>query len=613
MNSMNKIGVLSIVLLLFTCSLVSAALNDSDSSLIDKAYTCLENSINNKTTSSPPSLQESIFTILALGSNKKAEEKIENEKRTNTNNSICWPKAACSLKDTAQALLAYDQLGKDTTSIENYLTSKTGPTTGLAWYLLIDIDNHEPASCTIKSSNTQSTITIGSDMKLSGSVGGTCLSITPEGYWLEISNSCLDKSYEVSCNNDFITTILYKKSGSDTLFVSPNTHSASSSGYTNESIKSRCFKLNADCDYESSLWATLALDKAGKDISVYVPYLVATQPDNEQFLPASFLYKLTNGQDHYNDLIQAQKSSQYWQAPTTHYNKFYDTALALLALQGKDSVEASKSKDYLLSVQGSSGCWNNNNLRDTAFLLYAGWPDASRTPSQGSGNGTVNIENCESASLQYSCVSSLLACADAGGDSLRNYVCPGSLKCCSVIIPQLTCAEQNGNVCSDTEVCSGTEADSSDGSCCLGQCKPVAQESNQCEAVGGTCQSSCDSDTEDELSEICPSSGDLCCSVKSDPSSNSSSSSGIWITLLVILIILVVLAIVFRNRIKLWLFKSKKASGVSSSPMTIRRPPFPPSSSSPQRYVQRPMPARKPSQPDKEMEETLRKLKEMTK
>lgn len=604
---MNKIGVLVFCLLLTAIPLVAAEINDTESSKIDAAYRCLENALANKTASAPPSLQESVFSILALGSDAKAEDKLENEKKSSSN-STCWPKSACTLKDTAQVLLAYNQLGKSTTSIENYLLSKQGATSGLTWFLLIDIDNHESASCTVKYSNTQHAFTIGEDMKLSGD-GGTCLSVIQTGYWLEISSSCLDKPYEISCDKGFLTTLLYQKSGSDTIYVSPNTQSQSSSGYTTETITSKCFKLGTECDYEGSLWAALALDRVGRGISDYTPYLVAAAADNGRFLPESFLYKLTNGQDHYSALIQGQHSNQFWMASSTPYNKFYDSALALLALQGKDAPEIANAKEYFLGIQGSSGCWNNNNVRDTAFLLYAGWPDASRTPAT-SGNHTSSIESCESASAQYSCVSSLFACT--GGNILDNYACPGSLQCCSVTVPQLTCREQQGILCTTSQECSSREVDSADGPCCLGSCttRPTEEE-NACLSAGGVCQTSCAADEEELSSAVCTSSSEVCCATSTEPTTTSSSHWGLWITL-IILIALVALAIVYRRKLQMWFFKTRKSSGnVSSSPITPRRPPFSPGMPpTVNRYPARPA---KPSSSDKEMEETLRKLREMSK
>ncbi|MEK6825106.1 MAG: hypothetical protein AABY02_04600, partial [Nanoarchaeota archaeon] len=71
----------------------------------------------------------------------------------------------------------------------------------------------------------------------------------------------------------------------------------------------------------------------------------------------------------------------------------------------------------------------------------------------------------------------------------------------------------------------------------------------------------------------------------------------------------------YRKKLQLLLFKSRR-SGVSSTPLsTTRRPPFPPAvypSAMPMRP--RPAPSSRQASPiDKEMEETLRKLREISK
>ena len=69
--------------------MVSAEENDTEEFKISKAYTCLENGINNKTTVTL-SLQESIFGVLALGNNAKAVQKLDSENRSITSNQTCW-------------------------------------------------------------------------------------------------------------------------------------------------------------------------------------------------------------------------------------------------------------------------------------------------------------------------------------------------------------------------------------------------------------------------------------------------------------------------------------------------------------------------------------------
>ncbi len=613
-----KSGVFIFLAFFLIVSFVSAAENETTESRIVSAYACLQNGINNKTVSSL-SLQESLFGVMALGNNARAVQKLDSENRSVSNNQTCWPRASCTLKETAQALLAYRALGRNEDKIENWLLSRSGATTGLRWFLEIDSENHVPTTCHVRYGSVDRVVSIGSDMKLTGDLSSTCLSIVPSGYWLEIASSCLDRSYEVSCDQDFLTTLLYQQSDSETLFVSPNTQSKPAGGTTNESISSRCFKSSSgsECDYEGTLWATVALDATGANTARYIPYLAAFAPSNERYLPSSFLYKLTGGQDHYTSLIQEQRNNQYWEAPSSTYRRFYDTSLALWALQGTSAAEITSTKDYLLEVQNPSGCWDNNNLRSTAFILYAAWPDVrpGGGPGGSGGTPTTTIESCLGASPSYSCVESLLQCADAGGEELRNYDCTGALFCCSVTPRAPTCTELNGELCSLNEECSGTPRDSSEGQCCLGSCTPITDPTTtECEDNGGSCSASC-STGETQENYLCSSFSEVCC-VSDQSSSSGGSKTWIWVVVLIILIALVTLGIIYRRKIQMFIFKNRKTGQSSSaSPIMIRRPPFPPSSPGRPLPTTRPQPqARRPvSQVDKDMEETLRKLREMSK
>ena len=608
---MKKLGVF-LFALMFAFAFVTAQDNETGSdetetptNQIDLAYQCLENQIEDKEQSSL-SLQEAIFGTLALGSESKLTGAIEDFEGTN-----CWPESSCQLKDTAQVLLAYDRINKNTEDIESWVISKNKTATELTWYLQVDIENQISASCDLTYDDNTYTISVNEDMTLSGGPG-SCLAISSSGYWLQVNNNCVDETFEISCTESFVTNLLYQRTGSSSYFVSPDTHSASSLGTTEETINSKCFSTSGSCNYEGSLWATLALNSLGKDASPYLPYLLALSETNQRYIPSSFLYMFTNGNDQYNELVQAQQQGQYWQAPNTPYNRFYDTSLALLALSGSSATtEVESTKNYLLDVQTPEGCWNNNNLRDTAFVLYSGWP---RAVSTGGGAGGGTTETC--ASQGYACVSGYTACLNAGGNTL-NYDCDALNVCCSVSPPMETCAQQGGQICSASQTCSGTTAQTSDGTCCLGTCEVITEVENACESAGGICDSSgsCKSN-EEESSDSCDTPSEVCCVQKE----SAGGSAWGWVILLIILIALVVLAIVYRKKLQLMFYKFKRKKGGPSSPTSSgRRPPFPPAR--PRAVpMRRPLvrsatrvPARgRPSRADKEFEETLKKLKDMS-
>ncbi len=616
---MRKLGVITaIIIILFAVPIFAQT---DETTQIRKAYECLDSQISEKNDS--VAIEEAVFGILAAGSNDVLEDVLDDREKEN-----CWPDPTCRLKETSQVLLAYDSLNKNTEDIEEYLLSKNASATEIDWYLMIDIEQQVPATCSIKYNNVESTINIDSDMKLSGNPG-SCLSIIPSGYWMKVSNNCLEERFEISCDDfsggNFITTLLYQKAGSnDIIYVSPNTHSAPPSGTTFEEIKAKCFKSGDLCDYEGSLWAALALKKAGADVTSFLPYLFALSEDNQRLFPSSFLHILSGSQDQFSEIISFQTQNGFWQIPNTANNKFYDTALALLSLQGTTATEVQTAKDYLLQVQDSEGCWNNNNIRDTAFILYAGWPSQPTSGGGGGGGSNETNQTGGGGGGSQTCLSSgnycgsLFDCTDAQGTVLNQYTCTSQWDvCCSEPIGVLsTCSELGGNVCSSNQRCSGRTAESAEGTCCLATCEinPIA-ETSECVQNGGLCDSSCTS-SEETADYSCESASQYCCIPKSDSSDEGSSNLWIWITVLIVLIALLVIGIVYRHKLQLWLFKAKRKGGISTSPAPPRRPPFMPPvmRGRPTGIPQRPQaPVKRPvSKADAEMEETLRKLREMS-
>src|SRR3989344_822716 len=615
---MSKKSVFILLIILFSISFALAqntsnnnsvpAPPPSDTSIVNKAYQCLQSQVDSKDTNSI-SLQEAIFGILALGSNSKLISVIDGKIVSGNH----WQESN-PLKDTSQVMLAYNKIGKNTDEIKKWILSKKQPATDLTWYLEIDVDNHQSSQCTLSYGSVKQTVTINEDMTLSGNPG-SCLTISQGGFWLRVANTCIDNNFTISCDEDFTTSTLYQRTGSSTIFVSSTAHSSSALGSTAETIKSKFLSSSSNsCDYEGTLWAAVALDKSKTEISEYLPYLLALSESNKRFIPSSFLHILTDGQDQYSELIQLQQQSKFWQAPSTPYGRYYDSALAILSLQGTNSIEESNSKAYFESIVGSDGCWNNNNIRDTGFLLYAGWSRA--VSSTGSNGSSGSGQTCES--VGKSCTS-IFTCSELEGEPLENYRCSGTKVCCSKSPVVESCLVLNGKLCLSTESCSGTSVQSTDGSCCMGTCNSIPS-SDECSLAGAKCFDSCNKD-EEQLSSSCIDSAKVCCK-PSTPSSGQGSSLWIWIISLVILIALVVVAILMRDKIKMRLFKFRnKSSGQPQTGSSSGKPPFPPFRGpipyprAQPRIIPSSMQVRRPpiQNRDKEMEDTMAKLKEMSK
>jgi len=593
---MKKAGVILIVLLV--CLVIVSA--QSNESMDERAYECLKNKVKDKCSSL--TLEEQVFSLLALADNSAIQTECKNEIKDKGDE--CFPSGSCNIKSTALALLALNFVGEDTEDIEDWLLEHK-KLADLEWYLEIDLEGE--GQCEIEINGKSTTVNVGEDKKLSGRLGN-CLSYAYSNYWLKINEDCLNKNISVSCDKDFISTLLYKKEGSNIWHVSSEIESASAGGKTEHIARAYCFSSSQSCDYEGSLWAALALTKAGRDIDNFIPYLITASEDNKKYFPESFLYYLTNSEEYLGKILTLQKLGGYWDLGEK--GKYYDTALALFSLEGGEA--RSNALGWLEETQDAEGCWNNGNIRDTAIILWAVWP------KQPIITTTSKQDNCED--FNYYCTSRG-ECEQAGGNILDNFYCSGLQVCCDTQPTTPTCSEKGGIICSEDEECDESTVSAFDtDECCLGSCVPKLSE---CEQAGYVCRASCLDNEELEGLYECGA-GYVCCKEKIKEEGGHG-----WLYFLIILIVLVVLGIIFRDKLRLWIFKIrnkfKKGKGGQVT-KTRPSPPAPPSLQRPAPRLIRPPvsrlpppavpkipPKRRSSDKDKELEETLKKLKEMSK
>ncbi len=598
-----------VILTLLIFPFVFAVQNETTQ--VQKAYACLNNTINTKGCSQLSTEQQS-FALLSEG---KCEAAL-----LNNSNGESWNHG--DIKTTAQAILALDSVGKNTTKEENWLLAQNKTFSNFNWFL--EIDNSGESSCNITGGNSKVNLKIGADKKINSLTSNNCLSISSGGWWLSISPSCYDKTFEITCNKSFLTDLLYTKNDSSTIHVLGGTHSSSEGGTTSEKINLLCFKSsNNECNYGGSLWATSVLSYKGRDVSLFLPYLTSLEDSssNQRYLPDSFLYNLI-GNSYETKLLEGQKNNQYWDVSG---NKFYDTAIALIPFRSGQNTpsEEKGAKTWLLNEQDSSGCWNNNNIVDTASILYSVWPNLSpfnKGTTTGTANGTTNgtdeIATCQS--LGYFCETNI-ACSDAQGNELQAYSnsCGYPNLCCDKsAINNLNSTGGNGNGSGSGSGSgngngngSGSGSGNGNGNGNGGGINQTVQGTD-CSNNGGMCIGSCSNAQFENDSYSCGTeNSNVCCFTKT-----SSSSSGFVWYFLGFLILLTILGLIFKEKLKVLIArmtsKGRRDSGKNS--FNRRFPRFPPNGS------RRPLVRRSRVRPSIEnsqghANDVLKRLKEMSK
>jgi hypothetical protein len=550
--------ILFLFILVFSLFTISAAENNTES----RAYACLEKKVAGRCNSL--STDEKVLSLLTLG-------RCKNELVSESSPNNCWPKSSCSVKTTAQAVLALSKVGVSVTSAKDWLLSQSTTFKDMNWFLQVETENN--SSCSVTYSGSSYDFKVNEDKTLSGRFGN-CLSLY-QNYWLKISSSCYNQDMQISCSESFITSLLYQAKntqGGTDFFIPDKTDVGAGKGTTTESVNALCFSSKGSCTYEGTLWAAVVLKYLGEDVSRYIPYLITASEANSKYIPEAFLYMLTN--NFRTELLVKQQQNKWWSASG---DKFYDTAIALLPFTNENLEEKDNSMAWLEDVQGPDGCWESN-LKDTALIVYSLWPrevhlviNYSENPQQNGtthptnttnpNNTTTNESNEEPIITKPGCSSSGFYCmSQASCDSISGSVldeyggCFGINICCDKQKQtDNTCSAEGGTLCSSGQQClGGSDISSSDSTaqrvCCVdGTCG--VQETTVCEVNGGSCKTSCES-TETTSNEEC-SATTVCCMEK------KKSSSLIWLLILGILIILVLIGFVFRKKLREMFLKIK--------------------------------------------------------
>jgi hypothetical protein len=595
---MKKVGVI-LLLICFMFPLILAAnstTNSTNTDGIKKGFVCLDEKVGD---CSDLTTQEIALTILATPDKSFDSCVSELKKRMSSDN---WD----NVRDTALAVLALKHAGQDTKLSEEWLIEQSKTPTNLIWYL--EEDSNGETECHIGYESSDYIINIGENKKIDKDAG-SCLTKTQSNYWFTVSQSCYDKEFTLECNQNFIATFLYKNKNSPTIYVLEGTQSSPAFGTLKLKVNSKCFG-DSSCDYEATIWTTLALLKTGHNIEEYIPYIIAMSDTNKGYFPESFIYMLTNYEDYANKIISSQKLGNYWESDKTAYNRYYDTSLAILAIGKSSSSEQIKNaKDWMLFSQGADGCWQN--IKETAIALWALEGRAGKNP-------TNSVKYCTQSN--YFCIAT--SSCPTSDKVIGDYYCPTLSDSCCMTENLKSCSEYSGKICSSDKVCTGNIKKATDTTnCCLGECEEKQTET-ECESMFYTCSDEC-SKTQEPIDYACDI-GKVCCRTKEV--STKKSSWWIWLIIAIAIVLIAILALRNKEKLKLWWFKFRsgykkdKGNRPPQSPQQFpmsqqpygARPGFPPIRRMPQ-----PVPTqqrRPPYNPeDKSMSDVFSKLKNMSK
>ncbi|MEM1535025.1 MAG: hypothetical protein QW199_01970 [Candidatus Pacearchaeota archaeon] len=392
-------------------------------------------------------------------------------------NGTCWPgpqENSCDVLVTAIVKFGLDSIGLDTSKATEWLRRHFIPImiSDIKWYLQLTSPNAFTCYLRINDSAVIQNVSFNEAGSIVASSLTECFSEAAAKYWLEINQSCLNKSFEIICDKDVKANFIFASSASGAWFVPGETFELSANVASKLSIPVQyCLAPTNTCNYEASAWMAFALQQVNSSLArSFLLYLLSKASENQKYLPYAFLYALMNSSEYSSNVVALRKPSGLIEAPSSAYNEYYDTGLAGMtgALEG---VNLSVTKATLLSNQSAQGFWlasrNNDTIRDTALILAGIWP------------GFTGYSACELAG--YSCVAN---CSATGG-ILQAFSCFVG-ECCNINGIEGACEIRGGN-CTTNTTCSANETQvpyaCSSGKCC----KPLSQSLCVAEINGSVC------------------------------------------------------------------------------------------------------------------------------
>lgn len=576
---MGKRGFLLIFLLIFlfaTVALSQESELNEESQKVDLAFKCLINRTGNSC-QNVNTIQDLSLVILTNADNvESCVSKLEQNLSKGLNSH--------RVRDVALATLALNNRGKSTNTLKNWLKNRTIVPDNIYWFIQQDSDKE--TKCTIKYDNLVDEFSVGPTKKITLSKKSSCFEVY-KSYFLKVDPTCYGKTFEFNCLEDYTISVMYSDNinsnplSTNTIYLQDKSKFSSAYSAVRVSVNSKCFpnKVGINtCSYEDSLWATYALSELSEDVRDLFPYLssASSLASSKSYLPNAFLSIFSGANSVFEtELYGEQREDGSWIAPNTAYDKFYDSALALLSL-GIKTEQTKKTENWLWFNQEDNGCWGGNNIRDTSMILWS-------VVRKENSTGVFETAYCEAAG--YACVPESLCSVE--NNLGTDFFCSGvGITCCKEPIKN-TCAKMGGEKCATGYTCSGTKAVASDTpDCCLGTCTSlipdIDDDKSECEEAGHICLSSCSTGEYERVSYEC-SGTKMCCKRIYANTPNEEVPLWIWIMVAILVAGVIVIIFIYKEKIKMLLFKSKVKSNASKSPQPggspvppYGRPPYPP-------------------------------------
>lgn len=352
------------ILFLFLVMLISLNIAKSDFSA-QLGYGWLINQSNNGSFSG--NVFDTSLALLALSTANDVEaEKAANYIETRISLDGCLPAGNCRVKETAMAMIALNEAGRNIQNIEGWLVNaQTASLLNGNWNLQIVTSDSGICKFRYIRNNQE----VAKDILVDKGKFPSCGNNT----WLDI-NTCLDSGLvgkeaslliSVDCRalDDAIISLIYNNANS--YYIREEVHGKQA----DIGLKNGCYGITsgASCSYIDTLYADWALNKLNSNTNS--KFYLDLNYDNTNVLHSSLLHLITSGNPFLEDLRDRQRRDGSFD------NNIFNTALAVLSLKASSQDSAENATNWLKSKQQADGSWGN--VPNTALALYAAFPRAT--------------------------------------------------------------------------------------------------------------------------------------------------------------------------------------------------------------------------------------------